>query len=147
MTSDEETTTQYLKTLPNNAYLLHRSLYTMRWSDMDAFGHVNNAMYFTYFEQARVDWLDSIGVAHGLVLANISCTFIQPLKYPDELEVRLYAGPPGRSSLDTYYEIYDKAGAGALCAIAHGTIVWYDQAAGCSREIPDKVREHLVNRR
>ena len=123
MTPDEETTPRYLHTLPDDAYLLHRSLYTMRWSDMDAFGHVNNAMYFTYFEQARVDWLDSIKVQHGLVLANISCTFIQPLKYPAELEVRLRAGPPGRSSLDTYYEVYDKAGVGVLCAIAHGTIV------------------------
>ncbi len=147
MTSDAETTPRYLKALPDDVYLLHRSLYTMRWSDMDAFGHVNNAMYFTYFEQARVDWLDAIDVAHGLVLANISCTFIQPLKYPDELEVRLYAGPPGRSSLDSYYEIYDRAGAGARCAIAHGTIVWYDHVAGRSSEIPGEVREHLVHRR
>jgi acyl-CoA thioester hydrolase len=146
MTPDEETTPRYLHTLPDDASLLYRSLYTMRWSDMDAFGHVNNAMYFTYFEQARVDWLDSINVQHGLVLANISCTFIQPLKYPAELEVTLHAGPPGRSSLDTYYEVYDKAGAGVLCAIAHGTIVWYDHATGQSREIPGEVRERLTNR-
>jgi len=147
MTLDEETRPRYLKTLPDDAYLLRRSVYTMRWSDMDAFGHVNNAMYFTYFEQARVDWLDSISVPHGLVLANISCTFIQPLKYPAELEVLLHAGPPGRSSLDTYYEIYNKSSAGTLCALAHGTIVWYDNTAGCSRPIPDEVREHLTNRR
>ena len=146
MTPDEETTPRYLHTLPDDEYLLHRSFYTMRWSDMDAFGHVNNAMYFTYFEQVRVDWLDSINVQHGLVLANISCTFIQPLKYPAELEVRLYAGPPGRSSLDTYYEIYDKAKADVLCALAHATIVWYDHATGQSREIPREVREHLMNR-
>ena len=147
MTSNETSTPRYLKTLPDDAYLLHCSSYTMRWSDMDAFGHVNNAMYFTYFEQARVDWLDSISVPHGLVLANISCTFIQPLKYPAELEVRLYAGPPGLSSLDSYYELYDRVAAGEPCAIAHGTIVWYDHAAGCSSEIPDEVRKHLVNRR
>ena len=50
MNSDEETTPRYLNTQPDDEYLLHRSFYTMRWSDMDAFGHVNNAMYFTYFE-------------------------------------------------------------------------------------------------
>ncbi|HHJ16386.1 MAG TPA: acyl-CoA thioesterase [Gammaproteobacteria bacterium] len=115
----------------------------MRWSDMDAFGHVNNAMYFTYFEQARVDWLDAIGVTHGLVLANISCTFIRPLKYPAELEVRLYAGPPGRSSLNTYYELRDRPDAGQLCALGHGTIVWYDHAAGRSQPIPETVLRHL----
>jgi acyl-CoA thioester hydrolase len=118
----------------------------MRWSDMDAFGHLNNAMYFTYFEQARVDWLDSIGVAHGLVLANIACTFIQPLKYPAELEVRLYAGPPGRSSLNSYYEIRDRPEAGQLCALGHGTIVWYDHAVGQSRPIPGVVLRHLEKR-
>ncbi|HED52541.1 MAG TPA: hypothetical protein ENI83_03195 [Gammaproteobacteria bacterium] len=47
----------------------------MRWGDMDAFGHLNNAKYFTCFEQARVDWLLSIGTTHDLVLANISCPF------------------------------------------------------------------------
>ncbi len=146
MTADEQTRPRYLKALPDDAQLLHRSLYTMRWSDMDAFGHVNNAMYFTYLEQARVDWLDSIGVAHGLVLANISCTFLQPLKYPAELEVRLYAGPPGRSSLNTYYEIRDRPEAGPLCALGHGTIVWYDRAAGRSRPIPDAVLRYLNNR-
>ncbi len=145
MMSDEATTPGYLKNLPDNTYLLHRSLYTMRWSDMDAFGHVNNAMYFTYFEQARVDWLASIGVAHGLVLANISCTFFQALKYPAELEVRLHAGPPGRSSLNTYYEIRDRPEAGQLCALGHGTIVWYDHASGGSRPIPDAVLQHLKN--
>ena len=146
MTSDENTTTRYLKALPDDAYLLHRSVYTMRWSDMDAFGHVNNAMYFTYFEQVRVDWLDSIGVVHGLVLANISCTFLQPLKYPAELEVRLYAGPHGSSSLNTYYEVHDRPEAGRLCALGHGTIVWYDSAAGRSQPIPEAVLEHLKTR-
>jgi len=146
MTSDEVTRTRYLKALPDDAHLLYRSVYIMRWRDMDAFGHLNNAMYFTYFEQARVDWLDSISVAHGLVLANISCTFIQPLKYQAELDVCLYAGPPGSSSLDTYYEIRDRPEAGKLCALGHGTVVWYDHAAGQSRAIPETVLRHLKNR-
>jgi len=146
MTSDEETTTRYLKALPDDAYPLCRLLYTMRWSDMDAFGHVNNAMYFTYFEQARVDWLVSIGVAHELVLANISCTFLQPMKYPAELEVCLYAGPPGRSSLNTYYEVRDRPHTGQLCALGHGTIVWYDSVAGRSCPIPDEVLQYLETR-
>ncbi len=145
MTSDEAAAPRYLKTLPDDTCLLQRSQYSMRWSDMDAFGHVNNAMYFTYFEQARVDWLDSIGVAHGLVLANISCTYIQPLKYPSELEVCLYAGKPGRSSLNTYYELRDRPRDGRLCALGHGTIVWYDHEAGQSQPIPDVVLRHLTN--
>jgi len=147
MKPDQESAAVYVQSLPENATLLYRAGYVMRWRDMDAFGHLNNAVYFTYFEQARVDWLDSIHSSHALVLANISCTFMKPLKYPARLEVCLYAGPPGRSSLDTFYELYNGHAADERCAIAHGTIVWYDHVAGHAMEIPDAVRKHLSGRR
>ncbi|MFQ5642991.1 MAG: acyl-CoA thioesterase [Thiogranum sp.] len=143
MKPDRGNAAAYIVTLPDNVALLYRAQYAMRWRDMDAFGHLNNAVYFTYFEQARVDWLRSINSSHALVLANISCTFLKPLKYPASLDVRLYAGAPGRSSLDTFYALYDSA-TEELCALAHGTIVWYDHAAGKSIKIPDEVRRHLV---
>jgi acyl-CoA thioester hydrolase len=133
----------YPKAVPADAQLLQRSVYIMRWADMDAFGHLNNACYFTYFEQVRVDWLCGIGAGHELVLANVSCTFVAPVKFPATLEVRLYAGRPGRSSLDTWYEMIDQGSDGRLCAVGHGTIVWYDHAAGHSVPIPDPVRERL----
>ncbi|MCO6412791.1 MAG: acyl-CoA thioesterase [Thiogranum sp.] len=133
----------YLAAVPAGARFLHSSLYSMRWSDMDAFGHVNNACYFTYFEQVRVDWLDAIGCGHDLVLANVSCSFLKPLKFPATLEVRLYAGEPGRSSLDSYYEILDHSQNRRICAVGHGTIVWYDHRNGHSVPIPVEVLRHL----
>lgn len=110
---------------------------------MDAFGHVNNAMYFTYFEQVRVDWLRTLDVGHELVLANISCTFFKPLTFPADIEVALYAGRMGRTSLDSYYEIRTPQGSQADFALGHGTIVWFDHAAGHSVPIPDTVRRTL----
>lgn len=112
---------------------------------MDAFGHVNNAMYFTYFEQVRVDWLDAIGVSHDLVLANVSCSFLRPLKYPAELEVRLYTESPGRSSLPTWYEILESGVSRPLCALGHGTVVWFDHRSGHSVPIPGTVLAQLGN--
>jgi acyl-CoA thioesterase FadM len=58
----------YADTLPNDAKHLHTSRYTLRWRDMDAFGHVNNAMYFSCFEQVRVDWLSGLGIGHGTIV-------------------------------------------------------------------------------
>lgn len=133
----------YVDKLPDDAKHLHTSRYTLRWRDMDAFGHVNNAMYFSYFEQVRVDWLSDLGIGHELVLANVSCTFFTPLTFPAEIEVRLYAGRAGRSSLDTYYTIRPVNNNNGLCSIGHGTIVWYDHVAGHSTPIPEPVSRQL----
>jgi len=137
--SDSADYAVYLRALPDSAKLLHRAHYVMRWGDMDAFGHLNNAMYFTYFEQVRVDWLASLGTAHELVLANTSCTFLQALKFPVTIEVELYGGPPGDHSMDSYYMLRNVGDENALCAIGHGTIVWYDQQSKCAIPVPSVV--------
>src|SRR5262245_21355221 len=90
--------------------LVWTSLVPIRWGDMDAFNHVNNTVYFRYMEQARVEWLESL--AHrtaparpAAVIANASCTFRVPLTFPGTVEIRLYVGTPGRSSIPGYYEL------------------------------------------
>jgi acyl-CoA thioester hydrolase len=142
MSDDTADRPVYVAAVPAGARSVQVSEYDMRWSDMDAFGHVNNATYFTYFEQVRIDWLRALGVDHELVLANVSCTFIKALTYPDRLTVKLHAGRAGRSSLDTFYEIFDSRG--ALCSVGHGTVVWFDHDRGCAVEIPAPVRQRLA---
>lgn len=133
----------YLDKIPAQAKWLHTSVYDVRWADMDAFGHVNNAVYFTYFEQARIDWLRSIGARHGIVLATVGCTFKRAIVYPARIQVRLYAGSPRRSSVDSYYEISDCADAEVIYTVGHGTIVWFDHQSGVSVEIPPEIRKLL----
>ena len=48
--------------LPEQKKLVYEMVMPIRWGDMDAMGHVNNAVYFRYFETVRIDWLRSIGV-------------------------------------------------------------------------------------
>ena len=75
--------------------LVHTSHMPIRWGDMDALGHVNNTVYFRYMEQARIEWFYAfarkIGSApyaeNGPVIVNASCTFLEPLVYPGEVEV------------------------------------------------------------
>ncbi|TCK16959.1 acyl-CoA thioester hydrolase [Thiogranum longum] len=133
----------YVQSLPGSAKRLHRAQYVMRWGDMDAFGHLNNAKYFTYFEQARVDWLVSLETTHDLVLANVSCTFVRPLKFPALIEVELYGANPGNSSMDSFYCLQDTNENSTIYAIGHGTIVWYDHKKGCPIPIPSVVRKAL----
>ena len=105
-------------------------------------GHVNNTAYFRYFEQARIEWLyasraDGAPFADsGPVIVNASCTFLVPLVYPGEIEVRMYLGDPGRTSVGSFYEIHRD---GKKYAEGGSKIVWVDIASGRSVPLPDAV--------
>ncbi|MGH8657844.1 MAG: acyl-CoA thioesterase [Gammaproteobacteria bacterium] len=117
---------------------------------MDAVGHVNNAAYFTYMEQARVAWLESVGLAevvnrpqHGPVIVSAACEYKQAIVYPATLWVKMYAGPPGRSSFETRYEIMDRNTPGRLYALGKAQVVWVDHEQGRSMPIPPAIRALL----
>jgi acyl-CoA thioester hydrolase len=127
----------------------HVSQIPVRWGDMDALGHVNNTVYFRYMEQARVEWLESLGVgvvagqAESVVIINASCTFLVPITYPGTVEVRLSVGELGRSSIPTYYEMYC-VGEEALYAEGESKVIWINGLTGKSAPLPDLVRARLA---
>lgn len=127
---------------PKPRLLVHTSRQAIRWSDMDMLGHVNNASYFRYFEQARIEWtygLHRPGDAYsgtGPVIVNASCTFLVPLVYPGEIEVRMSLGDPGRTSIGSYYELTMNERKHAEGA---AKIVWIDLASGRSVPLPEVV--------
>jgi acyl-CoA thioester hydrolase len=131
--------------------LLHTLTIPVRWGDMDALGHVNNTVYFRYCEQARVSWLEEaelggtlqVGTQVGPVIVNASCTFHRPVVYPATLEVRLYGGSPGRSSFETWYEIFRVDEPETICATGSSKVVWVDHAEGRSTPLPASVLEAL----
>lgn len=126
------------------------SVQPIRWGDMDALGHVNNTVYFRYMEQARVEWLDRLGFGldttrdEGVVVVNAGCTFLLPLTYPGSVEVRMFFDKPGRSSLQTHYELR-KAGEDTLYAEGSAKMVWVSQATGKSAPWPEWILESLVD--
>lgn len=128
--------------------LVHVESIVVRWGDMDAMGHVNNTVYFRYMEQARIGWFDALvprGEAWkstGIVIANASCNFRRPINYPGTVQVRVYAGAPGGSSVPTYYEL--QVGDDPLCyADGAATVVFIDMARQKPVRIPDRFRELL----
>jgi acyl-CoA thioester hydrolase len=133
--------------------LKHKLIFTttmpIRWGDMDAMGHVNNTVYFRYMEQARIEWLESLGYAtgqaagQGPVIVNASCTFLKPFAYPGNVEVRISAGHPGRSSLPTFYELR-RAGADMLVAEGAAKMVWINPASGRSIPLPERMRQQVL---
>lgn len=85
------------------------------WSDMDALGHVNNARFFTWFESARIELFERIGVVThgpltvGPILATTTCDFLQPVLFPASVRVSARVSRVGETSLTMEYEIRDAA--------------------------------------
>ena len=127
--------------------LVHVTTMPIRWGDMDAYGHVNNTVYFRYMEQARVEWLESIMVpvrpgGEAPVIVNASCTFLIQMNYPGAVEVRTYASHPGRSSFLTHFEMR-VVGDERIYAEGAAKLVWIDTRTGRSVSLPDHVRTEV----
>jgi len=129
------------KNLPDAAQHVHTAEVTVRWGDLDAAGHVNNSRFFTYFEEARVDWLGAtldgpLFTESGPVLANATCDFKQPLTHPATLVIDVYATPPGNSSLKNVYDAALKR-SGERVATGTAVLVWVSVATGETVPVPN----------
>lgn len=132
----------------NAPRLLHSLRLQVRWGDMDALGHVNNAEYLRYFEQSRIAWLEGLGypvsgVGTGPILAKVSVTYLKPIEYPNEIEIRLYAGKVGNSSFTLLSDIVNGRDATERFTEGEFVTVWLDNAAARSVRFPDRIRAAL----
>ena len=120
--------------------LVHRE--TVRFRDLDSLGHVNNAVFLTYLEEARIAYLAPLG-AHetNMILARVEIDFRAPLRMGDELEIGVRPTRVGTKSFDLEYEV--RAG-GKVAAEAKTVLVSYDYASGQPVEVPDSWREALA---
>lgn len=135
--------------LPDHKRLIHQTRIPIRWGDMDAMGHVNNTVYFRYMESARVEWRDALpeGVVpagHGMVVVNAFCNYQVELRYPGTVDLRMYAANPGRTSVETYYEMFRDDDPATLVASGGAKMVWFDTQAHRSIPLPDALRALLT---
>ncbi len=141
-------------TLPEQRKLVHECLVPIRWGDMDIMGHVNNTVYFRYWEIARLEWLEKLErqarqggqpqpAGQGPVVVNAFCNFLRELRYPGTVRVLLYAGAPGRSSFDTFYELRRQDEPEVVVANGGAKVVWIDHGLRRSVELPAPLRALL----
>jgi acyl-CoA thioester hydrolase len=115
---------------------------------MDAFGHVNNTIYFRYMEQARVEWITSLGYSvtpgdESMLMMNGFCNFYQQLTYPGELILKTFIGNIGRSSLDVYTSMALQTSPDIEAAVGGATMVWVNLKSGKSAPWPEHVLSRL----
>ena len=131
--------------VPAHKTLLHTVVTPIRWGDMDAFGHVNNTIYFRYMETARIDMMQKAGFlgqpsTAGFVIANAFCNFIRQFEYPGEVLIKTYVGTVGRSSFDSYHELLRTDDEKTVYANGGATVVWLESATQNSAPLPDQLR-------
>ncbi len=122
----------------------HHTRIVVRWGDMDALGHVNNAKFFTYDEQARLEYfamfaslVPDMWKTEGLILARLGCDFLQQLHYPATLDVAFRIAKFGRSSMETECALFEGE---RLVAVLQGVVVWFNYTAQKSTAIPEAVK-------
>ncbi len=122
----------------------------IRWADMDYQRHVNNVMYFRYMEQARISWIDAMGVRQhdesvGPVVINAFCSFLRQLHYPGTVRARLSVAQFGRSSVMTFVDMFRADEPGELYASGGAKLVWINYEQKKSTPLPDSVRKRMTH--
>ena len=122
----------------------------VRWGDADMLGHINNVKFFTYSEQARMQYFDALCAEdprffkdYGLIVASTACDFLAQLHYPAQLDIGMRIERIGRTSMQARVGMFmgERAIAVASCAI-----VWFDYQQQKALPIPEHVRAWIRGR-
>jgi YbgC/YbaW family acyl-CoA thioester hydrolase len=124
--------------------MTHEKVVEIRWSDVDAYQHVNNAVYATYLEECRDEWVEralgGVGDSWDLVLARVAIDFRRELRLEDEeVVVSCTLERIGNSSLALREQVRTRDG--ELAAEAEAVLVARDRELGRSRPLTDAERE------
>jgi acyl-CoA thioester hydrolase len=120
----------------------------VQWGDQDAFGHVNNAVYFRWMESARMEYFRRAGLAMGSdqgagpILASFKCDFRRQLNYPDTVLISASVASIGRTSLKMVHKVYSQTQQ-AVVAEGDSVIVMFEYTHQRPILVADSIRETI----
>jgi acyl-CoA thioester hydrolase len=119
------------------------------WGDMDSYRHVNNVVYFRYFENARLEYFKQMGwleyeekTGIGPILAETSARFRRALTYPDDIAIgaRVVDVQEDRFSLE---HVIVSSAQGRVVTLGTGLVVAYDYRKGSKATLPEELRQRI----
>jgi len=120
------------------------------WGEMDAFGHVNNIVYFRYFETARIAYFEKLDVPEfllrdpvGPILAETTCRFRAALSYPDRVSIGARVESVGEDRFVMRYAVFSHR-LGRLAAEGEGTLVCFDYRQNRKAAVPEELRAQIA---
>ncbi|WP_339228315.1 thioesterase family protein [Oceanobacillus sp. FSL K6-2867] len=120
----------------------------VRFSETDMYGHVNNVSAFIYFEEARVDFLNSLGILNNLksdeaiIVADLQCDYLQQMYFDERLKMYVKVATIGNTSFDVHYMGVKENKEIALTG--RGRIVYINPKKGRPVPIPDEMKQLLA---
>jgi len=120
----------------------------VRFRDLDALGHVNNAVFFTYFEEGRKNFFQkhftlSGPTGFGFILAHISCDYLKPIRLTDRLKLHITVGTIKNKSFAFTYKLSGRKDGSLVFATGESIQVCYDYSLNKSVPVPSDFREKL----
>ncbi|TCB58756.1 acyl-CoA thioesterase [Acinetobacter terrae] len=119
---------------------------SVAWGDMDAFGHVNNVMYYRYIESARIRYMDELNIFQQdvyTVVASNQCKYIRPVFYPDQLKIGVRVEEMRNSALRMSYLLWSETQQ-TVVALSEAVIVCVNKENMNKTEIPAVIREKVT---
>ena len=120
----------------------------VRFRDLDAMGHVNNAVFFTYFEEGRLALFNSASPGDkfpgfDFILAHISCDYLKPVTIDNRLTLQIRVGKIGGKSFAFDYTVLDRGDAGVIYATGKSVQVCYDYEKEETMPVPGRLNKLL----
>lgn len=119
---------------------------SVAWGDMDAFGHVNNVLYYRYIESARIRYIDELNIfQHDVytVVASNQCKYIRPVFYPDQLKIGARVEEMRNSALRMSYLLWSEQQQ-AIVALGEAVMVCVDKENMLKMSIPEIIRQKVT---
>ena len=122
------------------------------WGEMDSYRHVNNTVYFRYFENARLEYFRRMGwpeferdTGIGPILAATQARFRRALTYPDNIAITARLGTLGDDRFTLEHQIFSERLGAEVVARGEGTIVVYNYARGEKVRMPEELRRRITD--
>ena len=138
--------------IPENKKKIHETIISIRWGDMDSYRHINNTVYFRYMEQARIEWITSLGFSctaekEAMIMVNGFCNFYKQVSFPASLRVSTFVGQIGNSTVDLLNTMElietNTDQESVLCADGGATMLWVDLEKNKSMPWPESILKVL----
>lgn len=120
----------------------------VRFSETDLYGHVNNTSVFIYFEEARIEYLQSLGLftdigqeEDGIVVADLQCNYLEQMYFNETINFYVKTNEVGNASFDIHYMAVNEKN--KVTITGRGRIVYIDLIKKRAKAIPKDVREIL----
>ena len=131
--------------IPETKKLVYEMVMPIRWGDMDAMNHLNNASYFRFLETCRIDWMYAINAipkvgGTGPIIVNAFCNFYTQLQYPGDVRIKMYVSDPGRTTFESWATMERADEPGKIYAAGGATTIWVDFSTMKAAAMPDWLR-------